>query len=1190
CVTLIPAGFCDNKLAFFLDSCFLKAIDEEFVQLVTADVDFWLRNVKNRPRVLVFPPVSSYHRLLIHNIAQTFTELCTFSIGQGPERRTVVCLQELALAWATSEGATEMMDKIKAGTSSNPASSKKLGKLATSADTMTAARRMDSAGRPPRTASSSVKPSTLPSSRKPPRELSDVCRRNPLPTSSSGSSRRSSADSALSDGNSRPGKSLPERKPASRGKLPDRASGHILEGKPASRKERPASSDSTSSPTDGEGGRITSGSVTPASKTVATSQQEQKRRRMEASILASERPLSAPSSRRRTVEGGQPACTRLASAALGSIRPFSAGGSRLVGKNQPVAGTTTSQSSRKATGETREGEAARGKMKKPSQQIYVPRAQRVIEQQQSDSHKEVAKGSITEKPASSSSSTSSTGDKDRSDKIITKVAPSSRKSLTNRSSGSTSTSVDARSIRDKPAGHASSSRMTGTVRKVPLSPNLKQVKPETAISSRQASILPSAKGVASTRSKARTGNTEKAQLRRPPKPAPQSVAMFSEDSDADLDSESCDEDFMFVPGNRFIDQSEVEMEVSSNNQQCDLMSGGDGLSCNVANTPEIAHGSSQAIDTQEQVLEVTTRCRSQEDLVYEAQTCPELSMALDCEPDTWSRTVHSQPLETLLSSSGADRDIGQPNSASESSLDNKSSPVAEVVAAESSNEVVDEKQSDLSQVDSVAVATDEPAASVIDSHAGCHVNETGVSNLITVEDVINPPASLKCLPQPERDQMPEECSLLPLETTLQQDAVSDSVESATTKVTAAEELITPEQLEPDEQLITTTEVCEQPEVSDPVVNLSPDSPVVRSPLGSEGLTFTQQRERETPGSTFGDADDAMDIASDANSQGASELLTEYTQNVTARLEQSSPNTIVSVNVLHTTVMSTDEVCESSDSISHTTSGECLLQPASTPDSAVLLDHASCGEDNKEKQHSPEPENMSEILGNCQPDTVEAEDNAPPSVQQVDTQDAGEFEEDSWEAHFDENGECLNPELMNELTIAVGTVAIDSPQFDYYNWKPREPVFDEGEYGHIVEISGFPSEFRAEDLISVFSAFRNKGFDIKWVDDTHALGVFSSPIAAAEALQMQHPLVQTKPLSEASKEARAKAKRSQEFIQPYKARPETSASVARRMVTGALGLRPNISREQREHERQKLREAKDKKKLDDKQRKDAWEGL
>ena len=47
----------------------------------------------------------------------------------------------------------------------------------------------------------------------------------------------------------------------------------------------------------------------------------------------------------------------------------------------------------------------------------------------------------------------------------------------------------------------------------------------------------------------------------------------------------------------------------------------------------------------------------------------------------------------------------------------------------------------------------------------------------------------------------------------------------------------------------------------------------------------------------------------------------------------------------------------------------------------------------------------------------------------------------------------------------------------------------------------------------------------------------------------------------------------EFLQPYKPRPETSASVARNLVAGALGLRPPISKEKRAEERKKLLEAK-----------------
>jgi hypothetical protein len=40
------------------------------------------------------------------------------------------------------------------------------------------------------------------------------------------------------------------------------------------------------------------------------------------------------------------------------------------------------------------------------------------------------------------------------------------------------------------------------------------------------------------------------------------------------------------------------------------------------------------------------------------------------------------------------------------------------------------------------------------------------------------------------------------------------------------------------------------------------------------------------------------------------------------------------------------------------------------------------------------------------------------------------EEDDWETMFDDNGECLDPKLMDELTTAVGKVKIVRPQSDY----------------------------------------------------------------------------------------------------------------------------------------------------------------
>ena len=52
----------------------------------------------------------------------------------------------------------------------------------------------------------------------------------------------------------------------------------------------------------------------------------------------------------------------------------------------------------------------------------------------------------------------------------------------------------------------------------------------------------------------------------------------------------------------------------------------------------------------------------------------------------------------------------------------------------------------------------------------------------------------------------------------------------------------------------------------------------------------------------------------------------------------------------------------------------------------------------------------------------------------------------------------------------------------------------------------------------------------------------------------------------------KARRSAEFLQPYRARPETCVALARRLVGGALGVRLHTTREEREAERKLLKEA------------------
>lgn len=75
--------------------------------------------------------------------------------------------------------------------------------------------------------------------------------------------------------------------------------------------------------------------------------------------------------------------------------------------------------------------------------------------------------------------------------------------------------------------------------------------------------------------------------------------------------------------------------------------------------------------------------------------------------------------------------------------------------------------------------------------------------------------------------------------------------------------------------------------------------------------------------------------------------------------------------------------------------------------------------------------------------------------------------------------------------------------------------------------------------------------------------------------MGHPFVRLQPLTKATVDSRAKAKKSALSLQPYRQRPETCAALARRLVTGALGVRLSTAREELEQERRVLREAKGK---------------
>ncbi|XP_043970319.1 coiled-coil domain-containing protein R3HCC1L-like [Gambusia affinis] len=223
-----------------------------------------------------------------------------------------------------------------------------------------------------------------------------------------------------------------------------------------------------------------------------------------------------------------------------------------------------------------------------------------------------------------------------------------------------------------------------------------------------------------------------------------------------------------------------------------------------------------------------------------------------------------------------------------------------------------------------------------------------------------------------------------------------------------------------------------------------------------------------------------------------------------------------------------------------------------------------------------------------------QEEAEASSQQEPASPQDEEEEDSWETLFNDEGDCLDPHLLEELALSEGRrkKSKQEPRFDYYNMDlddEDEIDLTEDELSHIVEIYDFPTEFKTEDLLRLFQCYQQRGFDIKWIDDSHALGLFSSPVAAREALRSKHPLMKLRPLSKSSNATKAKARGCSDYLLPAKERPQTSAALARKLVIGALGVKSNLTKEQREAEKNKLQQAKEQKRLAAKQREDAWDG-
>ncbi|NWX42475.1 R3HC1 protein, partial [Steatornis caripensis] len=168
--------------------------------------------------------------------------------------------------------------------------------------------------------------------------------------------------------------------------------------------------------------------------------------------------------------------------------------------------------------------------------------------------------------------------------------------------------------------------------------------------------------------------------------------------------------------------------------------------------------------------------------------------------------------------------------------------------------------------------------------------------------------------------------------------------------------------------------------------------------------------------------------------------------------------------------------------------------------------------------------------------------------------AGEKEESATVGGPSSLEDDCTAELFAEIVgyLTVKDISIEKISLDYSSYGDAQ--LSEGDFGHVTEIYDFSPSLKTEHLLEVFSDFHESGFKIHWVDDTHALGIFSSPSTASQALGRRYPSLKIRPLIHATKQSKIKALQRPKLLHLAKERPQTDTAVAKRLVTRALGLK------------------------------------
>ncbi|XP_011021426.1 PREDICTED: uncharacterized protein LOC105123495 isoform X2 [Populus euphratica] len=105
--------------------------------------------------------------------------------------------------------------------------------------------------------------------------------------------------------------------------------------------------------------------------------------------------------------------------------------------------------------------------------------------------------------------------------------------------------------------------------------------------------------------------------------------------------------------------------------------------------------------------------------------------------------------------------------------------------------------------------------------------------------------------------------------------------------------------------------------------------------------------------------------------------------------------------------------------------------------------------------------------------------------------------------------------------------------------------------HVLVLADFPPSMRTTDLEKLFEDFKDRGFVIRWINDTAALAVFQTPSIALEARNHIQCSFSVRILDE---DDELMGSIPTKDLEPPRQRPKTSARTAQRLIAHGMGLK------------------------------------